>query len=53
MRPSGPSPKAAIQQETADGTDLALVAACVSALGGACSGVAAIMVARRRPPSDE
>ncbi|MFE7597718.1 hypothetical protein [Streptomyces sp. NPDC057494] len=42
------------QQETTSGTDLALVAAaCVSALGGACSGVAAIMVARRRPPSDE
>ncbi|MFF7772791.1 hypothetical protein ACFZCG_00055 [Streptomyces tanashiensis] len=41
-------------EDTTSGTDLALVAAaCVSALGGACSGVAAIMVARRRPPSDE
>ncbi|MEU6163775.1 hypothetical protein [Streptomyces tanashiensis] len=41
-------------EDTTGATDFALVAAaCVSALGGACSGVAAIMVARRRPPSDE
>ncbi|GGY56400.1 hypothetical protein [Streptomyces tanashiensis] len=52
----GPDPftESTATEDTTSATDFALVAAaCVSALGGACSGVAAIMVARRRPPSDE
>ncbi|MCX4983679.1 hypothetical protein [Streptomyces sp. NBC_00572] len=59
LQPAGeetenPFTESTAQEDRTSGTDLALVAAaCISAVGGACSGVAAIMVARRRPPSDE